>query len=127
MPHMKGSWSAMDDEDIDRIALVVDPSLPATEQRRLLRKLPFDKSLPWEAHRRLLREYMHSKSSADEWVAGLSAVLGVFSAVTLVILHFVTGLTWWWMLIVVIAAGTYLTTLVLGGRGLNTNDRNRFI
>ena len=62
------------------MTMVVDPSLPATAQGRLLRKI------------------RRSGSEADTWVLAVSFVLCIISPIVLTILHFVIGLSWWWML-----------------------------
>ena len=65
----------MDDEKLKPVTLVMDPSMSAEARRQLVRKINSDAYLP----------------------AGCGLMLSVFGTITLIILHFATGLSWWWM------------------------------
>lgn len=64
----------MDDKKLKSVALVIDPSMSAGAQRRLVRKINGDADLP----------------------AGCGFMLSVLGVITLIILHFAIGLSWWW-------------------------------
>lgn len=70
----------MGDENLKPVAQVVDPSMSAEARSRLMRKI----------------EYSDSHAARDAVSAGLFwSAIGV---ITLIILHFVIGLSWWWMI-----------------------------
>lgn len=65
----------MDDEKLKPVALVIDPSMSAEARRQLVRKINGDADLP----------------------AGCGFMISIVGVITLIILHFATGLSWWWM------------------------------
>jgi len=96
-------------QEPESVAHVVDPSMSAEAQNRLIRKI------------------RRSNSEAANDAVGCGFVLAAIGSITLPVLHFAIGLSWWWMLtsVLPIAIGNALAPTL--SSKLNNQDYSQFV